>query len=72
MIAKNTIILTDIIVKLGLEERFDVAWRSAQHGQVHEHMRSEFEIEERFEQVRTKVGQILPSLQSPEAETPLC
>ena len=55
LVAENNMILTDIIAKLGLQERFDIAWKSNQHNKVYEHLRDELEIEERFEIVQTKV-----------------
>lgn len=56
LVAENNMILTDIIAKLGLQERFDIAWKSNQHNRVYEHLRDELEIEERFEIVQTKVS----------------
>ena len=55
LVAENNMILTDIIAKLGLQERFDIAWKSNQHNEVYEHLREELEIEDRFEIVQTKV-----------------
>ena len=56
LVAENNMILTDIIAKLGLQERFDIAWKSNQHNKVYEHLREELEIDERFEIVQTKVN----------------
>jgi len=56
LVAENNMILTDIIAKLGLQERFDIAWKSTQHNEVYEHLRGELEIEERFSIVQTKVS----------------
>lgn len=56
LVAENNMILTDIIAKLGLQERFDIAWKSNQHNEVYEHLREELEIEERFSIVQTKVA----------------
>ena len=58
LVAENNMILTDIIAKLGLQERFDIAWKSNQHNEVYEHLREELEIEDRFEIVQTKVSAV--------------
>ncbi|KAL0034424.1 hypothetical protein WJX79_001493 [Trebouxia sp. C0005] len=59
---QNNMILTDIIAKLGLQERFDIAWKSTQHNEVYEHLRGELEIEERFSIVQTKLELVQDNL----------
>ena len=85
LVAKNNLLLSDIMLKLGISERFDAAWkdadcnkvRCAQYGdtravyaalrlsstrlapglsvQVFEELRENLEIEERYENLKTKV-----------------
>lgn len=62
LVAENNMILTDIIAKLGLQERFDIAWKSTQHNEVYEHLRGELEIEERFSIVQTKLELVQDNL----------
>ncbi|KAL3138013.1 hypothetical protein ABBQ38_005249 [Trebouxia sp. C0009 RCD-2024] len=62
LVAENNMILTDIIAKLGLQERFDIAWKSNQHNEVYEHLREELEIEERFSIVQTKLELVQDNL----------
>lgn len=40
--------LADVILKLGLFERSDIAWKNAKYAQVWEYLRDEFELTQRF------------------------
>ncbi|XP_010419956.1 PREDICTED: uncharacterized protein LOC104705617 [Camelina sativa] len=40
--------LADVILKLGLFERSDIAWKDAKYGQIWEYLRDEFELTQRF------------------------
>ena len=55
MVAKNNLLFTDIISKLGIMERFDVAWKNPDCNQIYEKVQEEMEIENRYDNVQTKV-----------------
>jgi len=55
LVAQNNITMTDIMTRLGLLERSDTAWKFAQYGDVWENLRLEFELEDRFERLATKM-----------------
>ncbi|KAF5733780.1 hypothetical protein HS088_TW16G00220 [Tripterygium wilfordii] len=40
--------LADVILKLGLFERSDIAWKNAKYAQIWEYLRDEFELQQRF------------------------
>ncbi|GLT93181.1 hypothetical protein SLE2022_109830 [Rubroshorea leprosula] len=40
--------LADVILKLGLFERSDIAWKNAKYAQIWEYLRDEFELTQRF------------------------
>ncbi|KAJ6311599.1 hypothetical protein OIU77_013370 [Salix suchowensis] len=40
--------LADVILKLGLFERSDIAWKDAKYAQIWEYLRDEFELTQRF------------------------
>lgn len=55
MVAENNITLTDIIAKLGLFERYEIAWKYGQYGKIYEHLRDELEMENRYRILEMKV-----------------
>ncbi|CAN1148484.1 Protein RETARDED ROOT GROWTH-LIKE [Linum perenne] len=48
LVGKANSNLADIILKLGLFERSDIAWKDAKYGQIWEYLRDEFELTQRF------------------------
>ena len=56
MVAKNNLLFTDIISKLGIMERFDVAWKNNDCNDVYEHLRGDLEIENRNSNLQIKVS----------------
>ncbi|CAI0411626.1 unnamed protein product [Linum tenue] len=48
LVGKANSNLADIILKLGLFERSDIAWKDAKFGQIWEYLRDEFELTQRF------------------------
>ena len=60
LVARNNITMGAIITQLGLLERSDTAWKYAQYSEVWEVMRHEFEMEDRFEALSTKVSSPRP------------
>ena len=69
MVAQNNLLFTDIISKLGIMERFDIAWKNTNCNDVYEHLRADMEIENRNSNLQVKVHQPFPS--SPKAVEPL-
>ena len=55
MVAQNNLLFTDIISKLGIMERFDIAWKSTNCNDVYEHLRADMEIENRNSNLQVKV-----------------
>lgn len=62
LVAENNIVMSDIISKLGLHERFDVAWREAKYGELWDYLRTELEIESRFETLDMKLDLVQGNL----------
>eukprot|EP00252_Welwitschia_mirabilis_P013112 TRINITY_DN28996_c0_g1_i1.p1 TRINITY_DN28996_c0_g1~~TRINITY_DN28996_c0_g1_i1.p1 ORF type:complete len:392 (-),score=49.06 TRINITY_DN28996_c0_g1_i1:189-1364(-) len=48
LVGKANSNLADVILKLGLFERSDVAWKNAKYAQIWEYLRDEFELTQRF------------------------
>lgn len=55
MVAHNNLLFTDIISKLGIMERFDIAWKNINCSDIYEHLRADMEIENRNENLQVKV-----------------
>ena len=55
MVAKNNLLFTDIISKLGIMERFDLAWKNTDCSDIYEHLRSDMEITNRNNNLQVKV-----------------
>ena len=55
MVARNNLLFTAIISKLGVMERFDLAWKNPDCNRVYEHLLKELEIEDRYENLQLKV-----------------
>lgn len=62
LVAENNIVMTEIISKLGVHERFDIAWKYAQYGRIWEYLRSELEMEPRFKILDMKLNLIQDNL----------
>lgn len=58
VVAHNNSIFIDMISKLGIKDRSDAAWNLPQLQEVHEGLREEFEILERFEHIEFKLDLI--------------
>jgi len=56
LVATNNNTLTDVITKLRLLDRSDTAWKYAQYGEIWDGMRSDFELEDRFETIDLKLN----------------
>ncbi|KMZ56870.1 hypothetical protein ZOSMA_8G00090 [Zostera marina] len=48
LVGKANSTLADVILKLGLFERSDIAWKNANYAQVWEYLRDEYELTQRF------------------------
>ncbi|GAB4817342.1 hypothetical protein N2152v2_004388 [Parachlorella kessleri] len=62
MVAENNIVMTDIINKLGVHERYDIAWKHVQYGRIWEFLRSELEMDARFKTLDMKLNLIQDNL----------
>ena len=58
LVAQNNAVLIDVIAKLALLERSDVAWKMPQYVHVWEGLREEFEVESRFNNLKYKLNLI--------------
>ena len=58
VVAQNNSIFIDMISKLGIKERSDTAWNLSQYEEVHERMKEEFEIDNRFDNIELKLDMI--------------
>jgi hypothetical protein len=56
MVATNNLLFLDIISKLGIMERFDIAWKNNNCNDIYEHLRTDMEIENRNSNLQVKVG----------------
>ncbi|XWS34153.1 hypothetical protein CRYUN_Cryun21dG0015700 [Craigia yunnanensis] len=48
LVGKANSNLADVILKVGLFERSEIAWREAKYGQIYEYHREEYEVTQRF------------------------
>uniref|UniRef100_A0A7S1Z1N5 DUF155 domain-containing protein n=1 Tax=Ditylum brightwellii TaxID=49249 RepID=A0A7S1Z1N5_9STRA len=58
VVAQNNSLFIDMISKLGIKDRSDTAWNLSQYERIHEGMKEEFEIEDRFEHIEFKLNLI--------------
>lgn len=58
VVAQNNAILIEMMSKLGIKERSEHAWNLTQYATVHEGMKEEFEIEDRFNNIEFKLDMI--------------
>ena len=57
-VASNNSIFIDMVSKLGIKDRSDTAWNLSQYEDIHEGLKSEFEIQLRFEHIEFKLDLI--------------
>jgi len=57
-VAHNNAIFIDMISKIRLKDRSDMAWNNTHYAEIHDGLREEFEIEDRFEQIEYKLNLI--------------
>ncbi|XP_024021508.1 uncharacterized protein LOC21387740 isoform X2 [Morus notabilis] len=50
LVGKANSNLADVILKVGLFERSEIAWRDAKYAQIYEYLREEYEVTQRFAQ----------------------
>lgn len=62
LVAENNIVMTEIISKLGVHERYDIAWKDVRYGRVWEFLRNELEMENRFETLNMKLNLVQDNL----------
>lgn len=58
MVASNNLLFTAIISKLGVRERFDIAWKNPDCNRLYEHLLDELEIEDRYENLQLKLNMV--------------
>ncbi|EFJ16764.1 hypothetical protein SELMODRAFT_55873, partial [Selaginella moellendorffii] len=56
LVASANFTLADVIVRMGLLERSDAAWKNINYARVFEFMREEFELNERFKSLHFKLN----------------
>lgn len=56
LVAAANTTLADVILKLGLLERSDTAWKHAHYAKIWEYLRDDFELDERFESLDFKLN----------------
>ncbi|KFM25255.1 hypothetical protein F751_3935 [Auxenochlorella protothecoides] len=62
LVAENNVIMTDIITKLGVNERYDIAWKYVQYGRIWDYLRSELEMDARFKTLDMKLNLVQDNL----------
>mmetsp|Transcript_3329 Transcript_3329/g.4850 ORF Transcript_3329/g.4850 Transcript_3329/m.4850 type:complete len:469 (-) Transcript_3329:274-1680(-) len=58
VVAQNNSLFIDMVAKLGIKDRSDTAWNMSQYERIHEGMKAEFEIDNRFEHIEFKLNLI--------------
>lgn len=46
LVAENNLVMTDLISKLGLHERYDIAWKHVRYSNIWEFLRAELEMDQ--------------------------
>ncbi|GFS45924.1 sporulation RMD1-like protein, putative [Actinidia rufa] len=64
LVGKANSNLADVILKLGLFERSDIAWKDAKYAQIWEYLRDEFELTQRFASLDFKLKFVEEILQN--------
>ncbi|KAI6686386.1 hypothetical protein NL676_032299 [Syzygium grande] len=55
LVGKANSNLADVIIKVGLFERSEIAWREAKYAQIYEYLREEYEVTQRFGNLNFKL-----------------
>ncbi|XVF03260.1 hypothetical protein REPUB_Repub04eG0245900 [Reevesia pubescens] len=55
LVGKANSNLADVILKVGLFERSEIAWREAKYAQIYEYLREEYEVTQRFGNLDVKL-----------------
>ncbi|GAV61119.1 DUF155 domain-containing protein [Cephalotus follicularis] len=55
LVGKANSNLADVILKVGLFERSEIAWRDAKYAQIYEYLREEYEVTQRFGNLEIKL-----------------
>ncbi|CAM8876641.1 hypothetical protein QQ045_020920 [Rhodiola kirilowii] len=55
LVGKANSHLADVILKVGLFERSEIAWRDAKYAQIYDYLREEFEVAQRFSNLDFKL-----------------
>ncbi|KAI3433014.1 DUF155 domain-containing protein [Psidium guajava] len=55
LVGKANSTLADVILKVGLFERSEIAWREAKYAQIYEYLREEYEVTQRFGNLNFKL-----------------
>lgn len=58
VVAQNNSLMMNMIGKLGIKDRSDIAWELSEYDNVYEGMKQEFELEDRFETIEFKLDTI--------------
>lgn len=57
-VARNNSIFIEMVSKVGLKDRSDTAWNLSQYEDIHDSLKEEFEIDQRFEHIEFKLNLI--------------
>lgn len=57
-VARNNSIFIEMVSKVGLKDRSDTAWNLSQYEDIHDGMKVEFDIDQRFEHIEFKLNLI--------------
>ncbi len=57
-VARNNSIFIEMVSKVGLKDRSDTAWNLSQYEDIHDGMKEEFDIDQRFEHIEFKLNLI--------------
>ncbi|KAL3501471.1 hypothetical protein ACH5RR_035920 [Cinchona calisaya] len=55
LVGKANSNLADVILRVGLFDRSEIAWRDAKYAQIHEYLREEYEVTQRFGNLNFKL-----------------
>lgn len=58
VVARNNSLFIEMVSKLGIKDRSDTAWHLSQYEALHEGMRKEFDLDERFRDIEFKLNLI--------------
>jgi uncharacterized Rmd1/YagE family protein len=57
-VARNNSIFIEMVSKVGIKDRIDTAWNLSQYEDIHDGMKEEFDIYQRFEHIEFKLNLI--------------